>query len=212
MLRLIPLLFATLAMACSSACGPSEVEIGDSADSNSGSSIIDVDPPSDPVPLDPYPWATWETCAHNIDDNPCNFQLMDQNGEQTDLYKHYGKVILLDFSVMWCGPCNMIAPIADEWQMQYGEDNFVWITILIEDSAGGEVDLADLQQWVSSHGTVVPVLAGSRDLIDLTDPLEDGYPITSWPTIVVIDKSMTLRHGINGWHEGTVQGWVEGLL
>ena len=65
---------------------------------------------------------------------------------------------------------------------------------------------------MTMHSTAVPILAGSRDLIDVTDPLEDGYPITSWPTIVVIDQSMVLKHGINGWHESTVQGWVEGLL
>jgi len=201
MLRFLPLL---LAIACG-ACGPAELETaGDT-------SIVSV-PDQTPVPVDPYPWATWETCAHDIGNNPCNFTLTDQNGDEVELYQSYGKVIILDFSVMWCGPCNMIAPIADEWTALYGEENLVWLTILIEDSAGGPVDMSDLQAWVDTHNTAVPILAGSRDLIDVTDPLEDGYPITSWPTIVIIDQSMVLKHGINGWNTSAVQSWVEGLL
>lgn len=195
MLKLLPLIFA---MACS-ACGPAQLETGED------SSVVSI-------PEDPYPWATWETCAHNIGDNPCNFELTDQNGIQQDLYQHHGKVIVLDFSVMWCGPCNMIAPVADQWNAQYGSDDFVWITVLIEDSAGGPVDVSDLQTWAATHSTEALVLAGSRDMIDTTEPLEDGYPITSWPTIVVIDRSMVLQHGLNGWSQSAIQGWVEGLL
>lgn len=194
MLKFLPLIFA---LACNS-CGPAELETS-----------VDTSPD---VPEEPYPWATWETCAHNIGDNPCNFTLMDQHGEEVDLYEHHGKVILLDFSVMWCGPCNSIAPLADQWIEAYGEDNFVWITVLIEDRSGDTVEQSDLESWANSFGTNAPILAGSRDMIDVTEPLEDGYPIASWPTIVIIDQSMVLQHGINGWSQTAIQGWVEGLL
>jgi thiol-disulfide isomerase/thioredoxin len=197
MLKLLPLIFI---IACG-ACGPSTVEFGTDTDKS-----VSIEP------VEPYPWATWETCAHDIGDNPCNFELMDQNGLQADLYQHYGKVILLDFSVMWCGPCNSIAPIGDIWTEAYGEDNFVWITVLIEDTTGGPVDLSDLQAWTTTYSISGPVLASSRDMIDTTEPLEDGYPITAWPTIVMVDRTMRINNGMNGFNESTIQTWIESLL
>ena len=38
----------------------------------------------------------------------------------------------------------------------------------------------------------VPVLGSDRNMIDYS--AKTGYPITSWPTLVVIDKQMVLRH------------------
>jgi len=195
MLKFLPLIFA---IACGS-CGPADLEVAG----------VDT---SQEEPADPYPWATWETCAHNIGDNPCNFSLMDQNGEQVELYGHYGKVIVLDFSVMWCGPCNSIAPLADQYTELYGEDNFVWLTILVEDQSSGTVEISDLQSWAATHNTAVPILAGSRDLIDVTEPLEDGYPITAWPTMVVIDRTMKIHAGMNGFNQSAIESWINSLL
>jgi len=49
-------------------------------------------------------------------------------------------------------------------------------------------------------------------MIDLTEPLEDGYPITGWPTIVIIDRTMKIDQGMNGFSESMIQTWVEALL
>jgi hypothetical protein len=157
-----------------------------------------------------YPWATWDTCAHNVGDHPCNFSLMDQNEEIVELYQYHGKVIVVDLSTMWCSICNNIATKGDEWVAAYGEDDFIWITVLIEDSIGESPSLLDLQLWSSTYGIDIPVLAGDRSMIDLS--ARTGYPCTGWPTLVVIDQEMVLQYGINGWNEGSISGWVEKLL
>jgi thiol-disulfide isomerase/thioredoxin len=162
------------------------------------------------IDKDTYSWVTWNECFHDIGDHPCNFNLMDQNGEIVDLYQHHNKVVILDFSSMWCGICNSIATKGDEFAAAYGDDNFIWITILIENSAGLPPDLVDLQLWTTTYVIESPVLAGDREMIDLS--ARDGYPITSWPTLAVIDRKMVIQYGINGWNESVVTGWVEELL
>ena len=181
------------------ACGPSELKTTASES-------------SDTEVADPYPWATWETCSHNLGDNPCNFSLIDHTGKTVELYQFYGKVIVVDFSTMWCGVCRNIARKGDEWTSEFGRDKFVWLTVLIEDEAGSTVEQQDLSTWINTYNITVPVLAGDRSMIDTTETLESGYPITGWPTLVVIDQAMVLQHGINGWNEEVVKNWAASLL
>ncbi len=163
-----------------------------------------------PDPSD-RPWETWTECSQKPGDHPCNFSLTDQNEDTVELYDSHGKVIVVDLSSMWCAVCQNIAPKGDEFVADYGEENVIWITVLIDGlSYGVAPTLADIQAWATTFNIQGPVLAGDRTMIDLT--AVTGYPITSWPTLVVIDKEMVLQYGINGWNEATVRGWVESLL
>tara|TARA_Y100000034_G_scaffold83839_1_gene100416 strand:- start:9555 stop:10208 length:654 start_codon:yes stop_codon:yes gene_type:complete len=160
---------------------------------------------------DEHSWATWETCSQKVGDHPCNFELMNQHEEMIELYDYYDKVIVLDFSTIWCSVCRYIAPKGDEFVADYGADDFMWITILIDAVAYGvPPTLDDIQDWVDQYEIEGQVLMGDRSLVDLNG--DYGYPITSWPTLVVIDQNMTLQHGLNGWNEATIRGWVEDLL
>ena len=160
--------------------------------------------------IDDRSWLTWDTCSQKPQDHPCNFELVDQNGNKAELYDYYGKVIVVDLSTMWCGVCQAIAPVGESLVNEYGDDNFVWLTILVEDETGLSPEVDDLQRWVSSYGGAPPVLAGDRSLID---PLaETGYPVSGWPTLAVIDRNMILTNGINGWSESYIRSWVEDSL
>ena len=39
----------------------------------------------------------WSDCGGMIGDHPCDFSLVDQNGDTFTLYNNYGKLIVLDF-------------------------------------------------------------------------------------------------------------------
>jgi thiol-disulfide isomerase/thioredoxin len=155
-------------------------------------------------------WLDWDDCSQVVGDHPCNFSLMNQDGEEVELYDHYGKVIVVDLSAMWCGVCHRIAKSGDELTSSFGSENLVWITILIENESGLPPDQSDLNRWVAMNEVEGDVLAGDDSLIDMNS--ETGYPVSGWPTLVVIDRTMILKNGIVGWNESLVSSWIESLI
>ena len=155
---------------------------------------------------------TWTDCNQWPGSHPCDFSLVDQYGDTFTLYDNYDTVIVLDFSTMWCSVCKNIAPDVQTHQDTYGSQGFLWVTVLIEDAAGNDPDEADIQEWVTTYGMVdSPVLIGNRaDFVDLTGMT--GYPISAWPTFVVIDREMVLYNGLNGWNEAVILSWIEDVL
>ena len=190
------LLLSLMFVGCGSSCTADKVE-------------EDTSPPvtatADPDPI------TWEDCGGMPGDHPCNFTFTDQDGNSWTLYEHYGKAIMLDFSTMWCGYCRVSAGEVQALQDKYGPDGFLWVTILIEDTAGGDVTLDEIQLWAETYGIETsPVLMGDRSIIDVS--AEDGYPVTSWPMFILVDRDMVIDWGLRGWsHELLIEA-IEGLL
>jgi len=87
-----------------------------------------------------------------------NFTLMDQYGEDVDLYSFCGRNIMLVFSAGWCGPCISLSEQVQDLQDQY--DNVQIIEVLTEDSSSNAPDQSDLEDW-AEHGnmTSIPTLA-----------------------------------------------------
>jgi len=151
---------------------------------------------------------TWTECGYNIGDHPCNFSLTDVNGDVYNLYDNYGDILLVDFSTMWCHYCQVAGMHAQRMQDEYGHHGFQYVSVLIEDNYGGTIETSDLQEWADAWGiTTAPLLSGDRSLIDLS--AENGYPISGWPTFVLINRDMVLESGVNGWSEALVTSWVE---
>ena len=157
---------------------------------------------------------TWSDCSGIPGDKACDFTFKDQNGDDWSLYDNYGTVMVIDFSTVWCGVCKSIAGDVQAHQDAYtsrGHD-FLWVTVLVDGvSWGTPPEATDIQSWATTYGiTSSPVLVGDRSVIDLS--AQDGYPISAWPTLVVVDDTLTVHNGILGWNESTVFGWVDEAL
>lgn len=196
------------------ACGPTDVELGDESTNNetivgaedhTGSyGVLEED-------LEPVGVIAAADCRHiDIGDKPCNFRLADQNGDTWDLYRHTGDVILLDFSTVWCPPCQAAGHYMQPLQDDYAGDGVQIVTILIDGAVGGtEPTEAEVDEWVTGHNiTTAPVLRGSRD--KMFDPTAvAGYSLGAFPTYIYIGRDMKFYAGHVGFSDEYVRQKLE---
>lgn len=195
------------------ACGPSKVEIKEDstdevqfgADDHTGSHGT-IEEEIEPVGVMPA-----ADCQQiDIGDKACNFRLTDQNGDVWDLYSHEGDVIVLDFSTVWCPPCQAAGHYAQPLQDDYNSEGVQIVTILIDGATGGvEPTEAEINEWVTSHNiTTAPVLQGSRD--KMFDPAAiAGYAISGYPTYIYIGRDLRFYSGHTGFSNEYVRQKIE---
>ena len=157
----------------------------------------------------PYPPEPPPTLGVNIEEGcdqaaigskVCNLVLLDQHDEYWELYDHKGKVILLDFSTIWCGPCQSAGYFTQGIQNDYG-DQIVFATIIIEGLEGLPATLEDAQVFADGHSTTTaPVLQGSRDYA-MDQQGITGYLVGGFPTYVYIDQELKIHLGHVGFND-----------
>ena len=151
---------------------------------------------------------TWSECGGEIENHACDFTLVNQTGDDWNLYDHYGSIIVLDFSAVWCGYCQIAASKAQEIQDKFPGQDVVWVTILLQNAYGQTPSVTDLQKWSQEFDiTTSPVLAGNNTIIDSSG--ENGYNPSSWPAIVIIDRDLVITYKLHGWNEMQINMWLE---
>ena len=90
-------------------CAPAELE-----------TAADTSAPDPGLPPIEYGINSTPYCSQDrLGAKVCDFKFNDHNGEPWRLYEHMGKVIVLDFSAAWCGPCKALKPIMDKLAVEY---------------------------------------------------------------------------------------------
>ena len=136
-----------------------------------------------------------EDCGGTVGEVACDFEFENNESIINTVWEHHEKVIILDFSAMWCGPCQTASFYSETILKSYPEDEIVWITVLASNMSGQIPTPEDLNTWINHfelYSEQSIVLSGDRDLLR-------GYSIPSYPTFYFINQDMEITEIIAGW-------------
>jgi thiol-disulfide isomerase/thioredoxin len=138
-----------------------------------------------------------------------DFFLEDQQGEWVSLWQFYGNIVVLDVSTMWCAPCQELAAGVVETSAHYGDEGFIYVTVLQETANGSPPETSDLAWWADTFGIGV----GSPVLSD-PDKLGTGSAIQQgeYPALLVIDREMTVIKRVDPPNDENLRDVIDELL
>ena len=154
---------------------------------------------------------TWDECSFRIGDHICNLELIDSNGQEFKLYENHGRPIIIDLSAEWCGICKNTADVGEEFMARWADHDLLWVNILMENDQGQPPDATDISEWLAiSNAQNSVLLYGSRDLID--PAAVNGFPISGWPTFVIINEDLQIYHAFAGWSKEYLEQVLTDML
>ncbi|MCP5051026.1 MAG: TlpA family protein disulfide reductase [bacterium] len=144
--------------------------------------------------------------GYNVADTATNFTEMGSDGALLALEDFRGKVIVLTFGAMWCGPCRSAVPELVRLYNTYKDQGLVILECVYQDEDSNPADLADLARWMGEFGIPYPVFND-----------DDRSTVNSWgfnaiPFNIVIDRNFVIRDRIAGYTAGAIENLVKKLL
>lgn len=120
-----------------------------------------------------------------VGDRMADFTLVDQHGDEVELYQFYGKVVQLILFAQWCTPCQEEAPLVEATWNDLEDDGVVILGVMMQGNTG-PTTAASLDEWVTEYAATHPLLNdGAQTLAPM---LQGGFP-----TLPVLDRTLTIR-------------------
>ena len=107
-----------------------------------------------------------------------SFALEDVAGRTFSIKELKGKVIVLDFWAVWCGPCQNSMPFFQEIQNEYGKYGLEVIGVHVDD----RMPMVDtIRKFLDKRGIRYRNLVSTREV-------DDKFMIYAMPTTYLVDR------------------------
>ena len=119
-----------------------------------------------------------------IGKNAIDFKVKDLDDQELSLKKYRGKVVLLDFWAVWCGPCRAEMPNVKRVYEKYKDQHFEIIGISLDN------DKSKLLAYLKEQGATWPQFFDGNGW---KNEVAEMYKINSIPTMYLIDGEGVIR-------------------
>jgi peroxiredoxin len=130
----------------------------------------------------------------------------DSQGAQFNMESLRGRVILLNFCTMWCGPCREEVPDLIDLYNRFHSQGLEIVQCLYQDEDMEITDLSDLARWIQEYNIPFTVITDpdSSAIID--------YNAFGYPRNVIIDRDFIIQHVIEGFYRDQIIQAVESFF
>ncbi len=115
---------------------------------------------------------------------PLELEFTDLKGNKVSLENYRGRVVMVDFWAMWCGPCVRALPKLKSLHKKLGGEQFEILGINFDG------DPKALAEFVEKQKMNWPQYPGGEPG---KNELGDAFNIYQWPTVWLVDKRGVLR-------------------
>ena len=150
-----------------------------------------------------------------------SFNLLDEFGESHTLAEYRGKVVGMDFSAVWCGPCISQANVLEAMHQNYKDREVQFLTLLIDEDING-LDWTGRPSWSECRAWGDrPPLIDDHTFTCLADPESPTGQQQGWdnynafgaiPTNVLLDNGGRVVFRQSGFSQSSIQNVLDTLV
>jgi thiol-disulfide isomerase/thioredoxin len=135
-----------------------------------------------------------------------NFTLKDVHGRSVSLKESRGKVVVLDFWAVWCGPCVKSVPFFQQMADKYGERGLEVIGLHVDDRMPPAQEIKEYLEDRSIRYT---------NLLSTVE-VDEEYAILAMPTTYFVDRKGRIASQHLGFNPAktpaTIEAEIKNLL
>jgi thiol-disulfide isomerase/thioredoxin len=119
-----------------------------------------------------------------------DFELEDVHGKKVARSDFDGKIVVLDFWAVWCGPCQISLPFFQSLAEKYESEGVEVVGVHVDDR---RPPVEDLKQYLEARKVSYTNLISTRKV-------DNAYRIYAMPTTYILDRDGRIKNMYMGFN------------